>query len=115
MEPTAFQRRIIQAKYKGKHIGDIPINRKFSYSKAPWRFIGKNLLWFKDNQNWKINNGDQISFWHSNLSQEGSLSINYPTLFTLTLDKDISVKEPWDTTDRSWVINFRRPMNKREI
>ena len=77
MEPKALWRRLIQAKYRDIHIGDIPTNDNFSSSKAPSRSITKNLRRFKDNQSWKINNGDQISFWHSNWSQEGSLSINY--------------------------------------
>lgn len=87
---------------------------KYSTTKAPWRSILKNLSWFKDNQGWEINNGDQISFWHSNWSQEGILSLKYPWLFSLFQTKNLSVKEVWAEIKRCWNINPRRSMNKRE-
>ena len=49
MEPTAFWRKLIQSKYKDKHIGDIPSNGPFSSPKALWRSIIKNIEWFKNN------------------------------------------------------------------
>ncbi|KAA0058980.1 uncharacterized protein E6C27_scaffold98G001710 [Cucumis melo var. makuwa] len=113
-EPNALWRRLIQCKYKGKHPGDIPSNNSSSSSKAPWRSIIDNIDWFKSNQSWDLNNGDQISFWYSNWSQEGCLSTAYPRLFALTLDKEISVKDAWNTIDNQWAINFRRELNDRE-
>ncbi|KAL4032276.1 hypothetical protein IC575_005346 [Cucumis melo] len=98
-EPNALWRRLIQCKYKGNYPGDIPSNISSITSKAPWRSIIDNIDWFKSNQSWELNNGDQISFWYSNWSLEGRLSTAYPRLFALTLDKEISVKDAWNTFD----------------
>ncbi|KAA0047098.1 LINE-1 retrotransposable element ORF2 protein [Cucumis melo var. makuwa] len=113
-EPNALWRRLIQCKYKGNYPGDIPSNISSSTSKAPWRSIIDNIDWFKSNQSWELNNGDQISFWYSNWSQEGHLSTAYPRLFALTLGKEISVKDAWNTFDNQWNIIFRRELNDRE-
>ncbi|KAA0045138.1 LINE-1 retrotransposable element ORF2 protein [Cucumis melo var. makuwa] len=113
-EPNALWRRLIQCKYKGNYPGDIPSNISSSTPKAPWRSIIDNIDWFKSNQSWELNNGDQISFWYSNWSLEGRLSTAYPRLFALTLDKEISVKDAWNTFDNRWNIIFRRELNDRE-
>ncbi|KAL0552328.1 hypothetical protein IC582_011437 [Cucumis melo] len=113
-EPKALWRRLIQCKYKGKYPGDIPSNISSSTSKAPWRSIIDNIDWFRSNQSWDLNNGDQISFWYSNWSLEGRLLTAYPRLFALSLDKEITVKDAWNTLDSQWIIRFRRELNDRE-
>ncbi|KAA0050814.1 LINE-1 retrotransposable element ORF2 protein [Cucumis melo var. makuwa] len=74
-EPNSLWRRLIHIKYQGKHPGDIPSNISSSSPKAPWRSIINNIDWFKRNQGWDLNNGDQISFWFSNWSPEGNLPV----------------------------------------
>lgn len=64
----------------------IPTKGKFSTTRAPWRSITKGLSWFENNPDWEINDGEQISFWHSKWSQEDPFYIRYPrTLCTLTI------------------------------
>ncbi|KAA0058554.1 LINE-1 retrotransposable element ORF2 protein [Cucumis melo var. makuwa] len=114
-EPNSLWRRLIHIKYKGKHPGDIPSNISSSSSKAPWRSIINNIDWFKSNHGWDLNNGDQISFWYSNWSQEGCLSTAYPRLFALSLDKESSIKDVWNSNNNQWEITFRRKLNDREL
>ncbi|KAA0058105.1 LINE-1 retrotransposable element ORF2 protein [Cucumis melo var. makuwa] len=114
-EPNSLWRRLIHIKYKGKHPGDLPSNISSSSSKAPWRSIINNIDWFKSNQGWNLNNGDQISFWYSNWSPEGCLSTAYPRLFALSIDKESSIKDVWNSNNNQWEITFRRKLNDREL
>lgn len=114
MEPYALLGKIIKVKYQRSFVDSIPIKGKFSTNWGLWRSITKSLAWFENKQAWEINNGEKISFWPFDWSQEGPLSIKYARLFALSLSKDQTIKKAWNSTVNSWNINTRRNMNDSE-
>lgn len=65
-ETNSFFRKIIDAKYTKRFQGEFPVEGKFSTAKAPWRSILKGKDWLEAKFRWTLNNGETLSFWHSN-------------------------------------------------
>lgn len=55
MNLKASWKKIIQAKYKGNHLDNIPTESKYSSSNTPWRSIVKGVPLFENNYFWALN------------------------------------------------------------
>ena len=64
---------MISAKYDQGYIGDIPIKGKYRSLKAPWRSIIKGVDWFLSHTHWKLNNGENNSFWNGAWTEKSPL------------------------------------------
>lgn len=74
MVQDVLWKSVIDAKYKKSFMGDIPVVGKFSNVNASWRAITKGKDWFESMLSWIINNGENLSFWYSNWSNDSPLS-----------------------------------------
>jgi hypothetical protein len=76
---------------------------------------GKN--WLVDSMIRKVGNGSSTHFWKTKWIGEDSLSILFPRLFSLTLEKDSMVENLFerDVSGRRWSFAWRRPLFQWEL
>lgn len=72
---------------------------------------------FVENVELKIGNGNRVKFWDDIWRGFLSLKSQFPMLYQLTLDKEITLKLQISCRDstNNWCFNFRRPFLGWEV
>ncbi|TYK29578.1 LINE-1 retrotransposable element ORF2 protein [Cucumis melo var. makuwa] len=65
-------------------------------------------------QIWKVNDGEDISFWLDNWNGNAPLSLVVPRLFALSTNKKGSVKDFWNPSSNDWHLHINRPLRDHE-
>lgn len=65
---------------------------------------------FKENVEIKVGNGRRIMFWEDAWNGSYCLKDKYPRLFSISIDKGVTLKEMVDRKDSfaNWILRFRR-------
>ena len=65
---------------------------------------------FEDCFKWEVGNGKDILFWEDNWLGYGSLKNRFPRLFSIFVNKEVSLSEcgTWDNNVWAWRLNWRK-------
>ncbi|KAL0559838.1 hypothetical protein IC582_000218 [Cucumis melo] len=113
-EKDPLWKRLIISKYDKEKMGSFPSHGKFSSNNSPWKAVTECISWFYNNISWKVNDGDDISFWLDNWNGNAPLSLAVPRLFALSTNKKGSVKEFWNPSSNDWHLHINRPLRDHE-
>ena len=85
--------------------------------KGLWKDILKESGWVKDNWKFRVGNGTRIHFWTDHWCGTSALSIFFPSLFGITVNKHVTVADVWDSFAGfgSWNPTFVSAFNDWEF
>ena len=91
MERDALWRQVIGGKYGCEWGGwcTRPVNGP--YGVGLWKYISRGWTSFSRHILYDIRDGSRVKFWQDHWCGETSLAVNYPELFRVCRDKEVSV------------------------
>ncbi|PNX87107.1 ribonuclease H, partial [Trifolium pratense] len=115
-EDESMWKKVIKGKYGDASCGKVDLGEdcKPWFSSIWWKdicSIGTNLNsdWFSQQAFKKIGNGMKTSFWTDKWVGEFSLREKFPRLFSISLQKNVSVADVWDASGiEIWTLVWRR-------
>ena len=89
-------KRVICFKYGIENLGWKPKEARGPHGEGLWKDITKEADWI--NKSWKFNIGDgyKVRFWKDHWCGSTTLSISFPSLFSIVANKNETVVEVWD-------------------
>ena len=82
-----------------------------------WKAIRKEWLGMYSNLAFRVGNGTRVRFWKDKWCGDEPLCESFPSLFAISLAKDVWVSEVWnpDGVGDGWTFLFSRALNDWEI
>ena len=115
-EGSALWHQVILSIY-GSHSNGWDANTVVRWShRCPWKAIAQLFQEFSLITRYVVGNGDRIRFWEDLWRGDQPLGTQYPRLFRVVVDKNISISSVLGPS-RSflWNLNFRRNLSDFEI
>ena len=115
-EGLALWHQVILSIY-GSHSNGWDANTLVRWShRCPWKVIAQVFQEFSLFTRFVVGNGERIRFWEDLWWGDQPLGTQYPRLFRVVLDKNISISLVLGPTRPfSWNLNFRRNLSDSEI
>ncbi|RVX05281.1 Transposon TX1 uncharacterized 149 kDa protein [Vitis vinifera] len=115
-EGSALWHQVILSIY-GSHSNGWDANTLVRWShRCPWKAIAQVFQEFSLITRYVVGNGDRIRFWEDLWQGDQHLGIQYPRLFRVVVDKNISISSVLGPSRPFlWNLNFRRKLSDYEI
>ncbi|RVW90756.1 Transposon TX1 uncharacterized 149 kDa protein [Vitis vinifera] len=115
-EGSALWHQVILSIY-GSHSNGWDANTLVRWShRCPWKAIAQVFQGFSLITRYVVGNGERIRFWEDLWWGDQPLGIQYPRLFRVVVDKNISISSVLGPSRPFlWNLNFRRNLSDSEI
>ncbi|KAJ9700981.1 hypothetical protein PVL29_006352 [Vitis rotundifolia] len=115
-EGSALWHQVILSIY-GSHSNGWDANTLVRWShRCPWKAIAQVFQGFSLITRYVVGNGERIRFWEDLWRGDLPLGTQYPRLFRVVVDKNISISSVLGPSRPfSWNLNFRRNLSDSEI
>ncbi|WJZ85876.1 hypothetical protein VitviT2T_005388 [Vitis vinifera] len=115
-EGSALWHQVILSIY-GSHSNGWDANTVVRWSyRCPWKAIAQVFQEFSLITRYVVGNGDRIRFWEDLWREDQPLGTQYPRLFRVVVDKNISISSVLGPSRPFlWNLNFRRNLSNSEI
>lgn len=119
IEDNSLWKQLICSKYKSERRRWCPFHVEANNISKLWSDIllvnesNSSLFnYYLHNTEIKIDNGERLSFWIDNWMGTRCLKSQFPRLYFLSVDRDISLYMQWSRArnQNSWAFNFRKPL-----
>ncbi|KAJ9705958.1 hypothetical protein PVL29_003867 [Vitis rotundifolia] len=110
-------KKVIRTKYGKEGFGWRTKETRGTYGVGVWKEILKEANWCWDNLMFKVGKGTRVSFWTDHWCGDTALSLMFPQLFTLSVQRNATVKDVWDSSlgQGGWNLIFSRDFNDWEL
>ncbi|KAJ9692984.1 hypothetical protein PVL29_011901 [Vitis rotundifolia] len=110
-------KKVIGTKYGKKGFGWRTKESRGTYGVGVWKEILKEANWCWENLMFKVGKGTRVSFWTDHWCGNTALSLMFPQLFALSVQRNATVKDVWDSSlgQGGWNLIFSRDFNDWEL
>ncbi|KAJ9709030.1 hypothetical protein PVL29_000829 [Vitis rotundifolia] len=110
-------KKVIGTKYGKEGFGWRTKGTRETYGVGVWKEILKEANWCWDYLMFKVGKGTRVSFWTDHWCGNTSLSLMFPQLFALLVQRNATVEDVWDSSlgQGGWNLIFSRDFNDWEL
>ncbi|KAJ9689326.1 hypothetical protein PVL29_014820 [Vitis rotundifolia] len=110
-------KKVIGTKYGKVGFGWRTKGTRETYGVGVWKEILKEANWCWDYLMFKVGKGTRVSFWTDHWCGNTSLSLMFPQLFALSVQRNATVEDVWDSSlgQGGWNLIFSRDFNDWEV
>ncbi|KAJ9682385.1 hypothetical protein PVL29_018325 [Vitis rotundifolia] len=110
-------KKVIGTKYGKEGFGWRTKETRGTYGVGVWKEILKEANWCWENMMFKVGKGNRVSFWTDHWCGNTALSLMFPQLFALSVQRNATVKDVWDSSlgQGGWNLIFSRDFNDWEL